>query len=606
MKKVLLNFWVFICCFSGSILAQTQDWKALNYQAVALDEAGFPIKHRTVWLKFSLASRDSTLKPYYVENQKVLTNENGAFNIKLGRGNIEAGNWDEIPWATTSIWLGVEMSTNDRKSYELISNKQLLAVPFALHASTTNNLLTPNADSLEKSQSIYWTTSGNSNTKPPTQFLGTTDNQNLTFRSNNISHMTLTTQGKLELISKIPAGSDKNKSDYPMVVEGTLNTQGMWIKINGSRSNANNFMTFVDDAGIQGRIEGQTKSELLSSELYITQTALYALNAAVITAEVAIYIYESAAKLSSPYSTLAGIAIIAKGVNLTVKLASLLTAYNAWVDQLISKVGVTFSSSNGDYAEWLLRKPGIRDIKFGEVVGIKNGFVSLDTKSADHLMVVSKAPIVTGNMPQPEKEDLYEKVAFMGQVPVRVAGPVSVNDYIIPSGNNDGFAIAVHPEDMKTLDYGRIIGIAWEAAENHPINIVNVAVGINTNDLAGRVSELSNKVEQIEKYLTLKSDLNSSQTNLNSLGTANTNSTTISKLLTDSEFDQYIDSHAGQIKAIYQQMKKQFDNENVDYNSNPFLIDLLNHPVEVTKKLRRDPAYSTQWGLVDQKIKSLK
>ncbi|WP_373551750.1 hypothetical protein [Haliscomenobacter sp.] len=606
MKKMLILCFVALG-WSISAQAQSSAWQALNYQAVALDDNGQPMKNRSVRLRVSLSGNDHSALPFYVENHKVSTDEIGAFKIAIGRGNPLNGRWVEVPWSKESIWMRIEIASNEQQTYELVSDKQLLAVPFAFHAKTSRNLIPPTESSLEKASSIYWNTSGNAGTQPPTHFLGTADNQNVTFRTNNIAHMTLTTQGKLELRSKIAAGSQDKKASYPMVVEGTQNIQGMWIKINGSRSSANNFMTFVDDFGIQGRIEGQTRSELETSEIFVTQTVLYAINNVSLIGEIAALAIEAPAKVASGWSTLAGIAVIAKIANLTVKGISLATAYGAWADQILSKVGVAYKSGNGDYAEWLMRKPGVRDLTFGEVVGVKNGQVSLDTKNADHLMVVSKAPIVLGNSPQPDQQNLYEKIAFMGQVPVRVAGPVALNDYILSSGNNDGFAIAVHPVDMKTLDYGRILGVAWEAAEDRPMNIVTVAVGINNNDLAPRVEALAKKIAQVESYLMSKVNAdyaNSSHAlDPNLLKSASTN---YSKTLSDTEFDQYLDEHAWDIKLLYEQVKTHFETQNINYHANPLLVELFNNPIETTKKLRRDPAYTTQWGMIDQKIQMKK
>lgn len=607
MKKVIILCIVATCCFFMTAKAQSTAWQALSYQAVALNENNQAIKNQTIWLRVSLRGNNELAKSLYSETHQVSTNENGAFQIAIGRGNPLNGQWSTIPWATQSVWIQIEMSQSGDNAFKMVSDKQLLAVPLALHAATANNLIDSKSSSLEKSQSIYWNTAGNSSTRPPTHFLGTADNQNLTFRSNNIAHMTLTTQGKLELVSKVPAGLESDKNAYPMVVEGLRNTQGMWIKINGTASNANNFMTFADATGIQGRIEGQTLSELEKSEIYVTQATLFALSVASTIAEIAALAIEYPFKLKSGYSSPSGVAVGFKIANLTAKGIALTTAYTLWVERIRRKVGVTYSSGNGDYAEWLRRKPGVRDLTFGEVVGIKEGLLSLDTKDADNLLVISKAPIVIGNAPQPEHEAEYEKVAFMGQVPVKVAGPVSVNDYIIPSGNNDGFAIAIHPENMKTLDYGKILGVAWESAENELINIVNVAIGIYTNDLASKVKELSSKVEQIEAYLAVTST-NKEAASALTLGANPLQSGSFAqgKSLSDREFDQFIDNNSSKVDAIYQDIRTRLDNQNFNYSANPILMELLNNPVETTKKLRRNSGFTTQWGIVDQKIQSTK
>lgn len=606
MNKVIFFWFLVLCSFSTAAVGQSSSWQALNYQAVAVDEQGHPINDRTVWLKVHLFGKDNTAKPVYVESHKVNTDANGGFSIAIGRGTANDGQWQEVPWATTQVWMKVEMSTAENLPFSLISDKKLLAVPFAYHSLTANRLIETSANTdLEKSQSIYWNTGGNMGTSPLAHFIGTRDNKDLSFRSNNIIHMTLTTQGKLQLVPIIPAGLDTDKASYPMVVEGTKNTQGMWIKINGSRSTANNFMTFVDDKGIQGRIEGQTKSELTNSEVFITQTVLFAINETAALAEIPLLLMDATAKiLALKWSALAAAAAYAKAAAITAKITKFTTAYGTWADQIIKKVGVTYSSGNGDYAEWLRREGGVRDLNFGEVVGVRSGSISLDTRQADHLMVVSNAPIAISNAPPSGQEDQFEKVAFMGQVPVRVAGPVSLNDYILPSGNNDGLAIAVHPQDMKTLDYGRILGVAWEAAPNFPLNIVNVAVGINSNDLAPRVGALAQKVEQIEAYLTKKALLGENSAAVAALNNSSLGSmeTKRSKLMSDTEFDQYLDQHAAELSLIYDQVKAELKKQNIDYNTNPQLIELMGDPVKFTKKLRRNPAYNTQWGLIDQKI----
>jgi hypothetical protein len=51
----------------------------------------------------------------------------------------------------------------------------------------------------------------------------------------------------------------------------------------------------------------------------------------------------------------------------------------------------------------------------------------------------------------------------MGQVPVKIVGKAVVGDYIVTSGNHDGLAIAVHPQDLPTVDFSKIIGVAWQS-----------------------------------------------------------------------------------------------------------------------------------------------
>ena len=141
------------------------------------------------------------------------------------------------------------------------------------------------------------------------------------------------------------------------------------------------------------------------------------------------------------------------------------------------KVGVTYQSGSADYAEWLPRREAAQDFEPGQVVGVHEGYISLETAGAEKVLVVSTQPIILGNAPQGSAH-LYEKTAFMGQVPVRVLGPVHSGDYILASGLNDGNAIAVSSTKMSAKDLDRLVGVAWENGRNAFKNVVNCAVGM--------------------------------------------------------------------------------------------------------------------------------
>ena len=106
--------------------------------------------------------------------------------------------------------------------------------------------------------------------------------------------------------------------------------------------------------------------------------------------------------------------------------------------------GVSYKSSGSDFAEWLPRLEGEERIEAGDIVGVFEGRISRKTAGANQVMVISKAPIVLGNSPPESEEHLYEKVAFVGQAPAKVRGPVKAGDYIIASGLNDGTSVASH------------------------------------------------------------------------------------------------------------------------------------------------------------------
>jgi hypothetical protein len=161
--------------------------------------------------------------------------------------------------------------------------------------------------------------------------------------------------------------------------------------------------------------------------------------------------------------------------------------------------GVAFESGGADYAEWLMKDDANEVLSFGDVVGVKGGMISKSFTEAEKFMVVSQNPTVIGAMPEASNARMFEKIAFMGQAPVKVVGVANRGDYIIPSGKGDGLAIAVAPEKMKTKDFARIIGIAWGEADGEKMyEFVNTAVGINTNDLVATVDRMQQILNEMQ------------------------------------------------------------------------------------------------------------
>ena len=89
----------------------------------------------------------------------------------------------------------------------------------------------------------------------------------------------------------------------------------------------------------------------------------------------------------------------------------------------------------------------------------------------------------------------------MGQVPVFVFGQVNMGDYILPTGKNDGFAKAISPDKMKPEDYVNIVGVAWSASENGTFSKINVAIGLNTNDVSKLVSAQSKEIADLKSHI---------------------------------------------------------------------------------------------------------
>ena len=169
-----------------------------------------------------------------------------------------------------------------------------------------------------------------------------------------------------------------------------------------------------------------------------------------------------------------------------------------WDDIKNTEYGVAYATGSGDYAEWMPRVNPKEQFSARQIVGVKNGSISLNTHDFDHLMVISTAPAVLGNSPVEEAKKDYEKVAFLGQVPVDIIGRVNSGDFILPSGDNDGFGIAVDPLNISAEQIKEIVGVAWSNGLSNGVNTINVAVGLANNASSHLVADIEAKMQVLD------------------------------------------------------------------------------------------------------------
>lgn len=167
-----------------------------------------------------------------------------------------------------------------------------------------------------------------------------------------------------------------------------------------------------------------------------------------------------------------------------------------------NNIGVEYSSGNGDYAEWLERVNPAELISAGDIVGVRGGKISKDLTGAEQVMAVSHRPIVLGNMPLAGKEGLGNQIAFMGQIPVKVMGPVRSGDYIVARGNVTGYGVAVSAAQMTPDDFRLVVGRSWEERLTEGPKAVNTVVGVHNGDYLKLLKKQQDKVDGMEARLT--------------------------------------------------------------------------------------------------------
>ncbi len=334
------------------------------------------------------------------------------------------------------------------------------------------------------------------NNTSPANFSGNLQVEGITSLNENLFVNALSNLNGQVTINAGLTGGQSSYAAYPLRVEGS--PQGIAVRLTaGTPNNDNNFITFFNAAGnAVGRIEGETIGEVATSPEFIFQNAIYVAEeiksiAAIPIAAIPVVTVGTPVTQAGPCTP----CILLAAAELVLATANLV-AYNVFA---LTNLGVSYQSGSADYAEWLKRRHPQEIITAGDIVGIDSGKISKLTTDAQKLLVISTKPAVLGNMPSPGDEHLYEKVAFMGQIPVKVRGVVLSGDYILPSGKNDGTGIAVSPEDIKADQFKHIVGVAWSSSYvDSGVTLVNMAIGLNTNDVADLVAHQEAELKRLK------------------------------------------------------------------------------------------------------------
>lgn len=255
-----------------------------------------------------------------------------------------------------------------------------------------------------------------------------------------------------------------------------------FVNVNNSLTSENKFIQFTDNEDRQlGAIEAQSIEEWELSYL----NAAYFLNL---------------------FNSFAGVTVIGLDptqiaetagkylINAVAQISTVIESYNS--------IGVQYNSGFGDYAEWLERADHAEHISAGDIVGVIGGRISRDLSNAEQVMAVSTNPIVLGNTPPADKTHQGNDVAFMGQIPVKVMGPVQTGDFIVGKGGIPGYGIAIHPEDMTVDDFAHAVGRAWEKAAGEGPKMVNTVIGVHNGTFINILKKYETRMEATDARLS--------------------------------------------------------------------------------------------------------
>ena len=114
------------------VIAQGAPPQAFSYKATIMKANGnAPLSNKTISLRINILT--STGASVYEETFNPTTNKDGQIDIAIGRGGT---GFSSIGWSTGEYFLKTEVDANGGINYQLLSETQLLSVPYALHAGT--------------------------------------------------------------------------------------------------------------------------------------------------------------------------------------------------------------------------------------------------------------------------------------------------------------------------------------------------------------------------------------------------------------------------------------------------------------------------------------
>ncbi len=254
MRKLIFLVIIFTLFLSHSFSFAQLPPEGINYQAVARDTTGKPISNSlnlkvkfTIW--DSIIAGDSIFREVH---NSVGTNRYGLYTLVIGNGILISQNsFSDINWANGKKFLEVAVNHNNTGFVSMPYRTQMMSVPYALYAKSSGGgggtgatgstgvtgVLgvtgisgttgatgasgfngSTGATGLDGALNA-WSLTGNTSTSTSTNYIGTTDNAGLPFRTNGIQRMIIDPFGKVGI------GTTGTPSAV-LDVNGTINMSG--------------------------------------------------------------------------------------------------------------------------------------------------------------------------------------------------------------------------------------------------------------------------------------------------------------------------------------------------------------------------------------------
>ncbi|MFY0687435.1 MAG: hypothetical protein JXQ90_09730 [Cyclobacteriaceae bacterium] len=135
MKNFLTHFFIGILSI-GLTVAQTPT--GFGYQAIIRNANNDPITNQDVSLQVSILEASATGTAVYTETHSEQTNGFGLVDLVLGSGDPVRGSFNGIDWSSGAKFIEVALDDTGGSNFTVVGSKELLAVPYALHAASSS------------------------------------------------------------------------------------------------------------------------------------------------------------------------------------------------------------------------------------------------------------------------------------------------------------------------------------------------------------------------------------------------------------------------------------------------------------------------------------
>jgi len=325
-----------------SSFAFGQSPEKFSYQAVVRDASNNLLQNQNLGIRVSIIQGSASGTSVFVETQTPNTNANGLFTVEIGDGNVVSGDISSIDWENGPYFIKTEIDPTGGSNYAISGTSELLSVPFALHAKTAESItgtinytetdpvftaspagnitsanittwdnkldtevdgsITNEIQSISLSGQVItlsngggtvtipssngWGLIGNASTNPATNFIGTTDNKDLVFRTNNIKKMNLTPKGQLEFtntgnsvfIGELAGENDNTSNNNNVMIgykAGTTNATGDGNTVIGYSAYQNgtaNYNTAIGSYSLKSNTSGAGNTAVGRRSLEVNTT----------------------------------------------------------------------------------------------------------------------------------------------------------------------------------------------------------------------------------------------------------------------------------------------------------------------------------------------